>query len=78
MYQKGTKEHGTGQRREKDDQDRAGEYAGPAARDAHAGRRASDLFMQDVREDCEEAETGGGIRLDVLLEMRSDAAVAVI
>lgn len=77
MYQKGTKEHRTGQRREKDDQDRAGEYTGPAAGEAHAGR-TSDIFMQDVREDCEKAETGGGIRLDVLLEMRSDAAVELI
>ena len=76
MYQKGTKEHGTGQRREKDDQDRAGEHAGPSARDAHAGRRASDLFMQDVREDRE--KDGGGYGLVVLLEMRSDAAVELI
>lgn len=76
MYQKGTKEHGTGQRREEDDQDRVGKHAGPSARDAHAGRRSSDLFMQDVREDCE--KDGGGYVLVVLLEMRSDATVELI
>ena len=75
MYSESKKEYRTGQEREGTDPDSIGKHAGAATGNDHAGRRTSDIFMQEVRKN--RTQTGRGYVLVVLLELRGDAILGV-